>query len=239
MIRAAAVVAVLLAPGLLAGCTSTDAPPVLQVSMAEETIKWGQAAQLTIQNVGDGEAPAPITVRVVSANGTVVRTYEDIRDGRPLPAGGTVSLSWNGLDDAGNPVLWGSYTMVVEGYDLRRSVELLRPPHHAITVDPIPRESPAGEPMEFLVNNTGTTWANGTMTMAAGKGEQVLYINEVDVRLSPNGTGPSSRYSAHWNGMNENGTTPEPDKYLIAVRIEPFDEDAPTPFAQDVFTLTE
>lgn len=214
----------------LSGCVD-QGTPVVETAMAKDTIKWGQAAQLTIRNTGDGPLPAPVTVVVRSSNGTVVRTYEDITNGAGIPVNGQVSLSWAGVNDADEPVLWGNYTMEVVGHSVARRVELLRPPHHAITIDPIPREVQAGRSMTFRINNTGTTWVNGTMAVTAGREELILYTADAPVVLAP-GQGRSFL----WNGKAPDGSTPEAQKYLVAVRVEP--DAGPTPFAQDVFTLT-
>lgn len=230
--RSLGLILVLLSTPLLAGCTETSGLPRLSMSVAEDEVDWGSAAQVTIRNVGDGPAPAPVTVEITSVrDGQTVRTIENITGGRGLPAGGQITVSWNGSNDDGKPVLWGNYTMSLQGHTTRATFELLQPPNFAITVDPIPREAPAGEPMEFRLNNTGTVWLNGTVTIAAGRGENIFYHNEVDVELAP-----EEGYSFFWNGKHENGTEPEADKYLVATRMD-LDEDGPTPFAQDVFTL--
>lgn len=232
--RVLGLVAVLLTTPLLVGCTDTTGGlPRLSLTVAEDQVKWGTAAQVTIRNTGQGLAPAPLEVQIRSASdGETVRTIEDVTGGRGLSADGQITVTWNGSNDQGKPVLWGNYTLSVEGYDKRATFQLLQPPNYAITIDPIPRETEAGEPMEFRLNNTGTVWLNGTITVAAGRSDDILYTNQVDVELSP-GEG----YSFFWNGRYDNGTQPEPDKYLVAARMDLDQEDGPTPFAQDVFTL--
>lgn len=232
--RLLGLVAILLTTPLLAGCTDTTTGlPRLSASVAEDTVQWGSAAQVTIRNTGDGPAPSPLTVEITAASdGQVVRTIEDITGGRGLPADGQITVTWNGSNDQGKPVLWGNYTLSVDGYTARSTFQLLKPPNYAITVDPIPRETEAGKPMEFRLNNTGNVWLNGTVTIAAGRGENILYSNQADVELAP-----KQGYSFFWNGRYENGTEPDADKYLVATQID-LDEDGPRPFAQDVFTLT-
>ncbi len=224
----------LLTTPLLAGCTDTTTGlPRLSTTVADDTVQWGSAAQVTIKNSGQGPASAPLTVQIIAASdGSVVRTIEDITGGRGLPAGGQITVTWNGSNDAGKPVLWGNYTMAIDGYDARSTFELLKPPNYAITIDPIPRETPAGDPMEFRLNNTGNVWLNGTITIAAGRGDDILYTSQAEVQLPP-----KNGYSFFWNGRYDNGTEPEPDKYLVATKME-LEEEGPRPFAQDVFTLT-
>ncbi|MDX1611198.1 MAG: hypothetical protein R3185_02430 [Candidatus Thermoplasmatota archaeon] len=216
----------------LAGCTQQTGLPQLQVSVANDEVKWGQAAQLTIRNVGQGDQPAPIRVEVASANGTVVRVYPDVTGGRGLPAGGQLSVAWNGTNEAGRPVLWGTYTLRVADHDRQATVRLLQPPNYAMTVDPIPREAPSGSPMRFVVNNTGTVWINGTLEVAAGREETILYSNQARIELAP-----GESYELLWNGKDPDGEDPEPQRYLVAARVEP--DQGPTPFAQDVFRLTD
>lgn len=199
--------------------------------MAHDEVRWGLAAQLTIANIGKARVPPPVQVDVVSTNGTVVRSFADVTGGRGIAANGRIAVNWNGTNDEGRPVLWGTYTMRVPGYGVGDEVELLRPPHHAIEIEPMPRQTRAGSPIEFRVLNTGTTWVNGTMTVAAGRDSTMLYAATVDVRMPPD-----TERSFYWAGKDRQGKPPEAQKYLVAVRVEP--EDGPTPFAQDVFTLT-
>ncbi len=230
--RSLGLILVLLSTPLLAGCTEPTGLPRLTMSVAEDEVTWGSAAQVTIRNVGDGPAPPLLTVEITSVrDGETVRTIENITGGRGLPAGGQITVTWNGSNDAGKPVLWGNYTMSLEGHTTGATFQLLQPPNFAITVDPIPRQAPAGTSMEFRLNNTGNVWLNGTVTIAAGRGDDILYHNEVDVELAP-----EQGYSFFWNGRYENGTEPDPDKYLVATGMA-LDEEGPTPFAQDVFTL--
>lgn len=215
----------------LAGCATQDGLSQLQGSVTDPTIEWGQAAQFTIVNTGEDRAPAPITVEVRSVDGTVVRTWEDVTGGRGIPPNGEVSLHWNGLDEEGRPVLWGNYTMVVEGSNARGRVQLLRPPNYALDVNPDPKRAPAGEPITFVVENDGNVWLNGSLTVAAGRGEEILYNNTVDVQLPPAG-----HYNMTWNGRGPDGETPEAKRYVVATRMT-LDE-GPTPFSQDWFELT-
>lgn len=217
---------------LLAGCVDQGGLPALDMTVDQPTAEWGDAVQVTIENTGQGHRPAPVTVQVVAQNGTVVRTFEDVTGGRGIPAGGQISVAWNGLNDDGRPVLWGNYVMRVEGAQARGEVQMLRPPNFAITIDPIPNETAAGEPITFRVNNTGNIWLNGSLTVAAGRQDDIFYNNTVDVELPPSG-----HYNMTWSGHKPNGDKPEPDKYLVAARMDL--GDGPTPFAQDVFTLTE
>lgn len=228
--RRALFLALLVLSAPLVGCVDQGTGR-LAVTLQDERLRWGDAAQLTLRNVGDGPVPAPVRVVVVSPNGTVVRTIEDATGGRGIPEGGQISVSWNGLNDAGDPVLWGSYRFEVPGHQGTARVELERPPHHAITVDPVPRTTAAGSPIDFVVNNTGTTWVNGSMLVAAGREDVILYRAEVEVTMPP---GTSRTF--FWPGKDLDGGTPEAKKYLVAVKVEP--DDGPKPFAQDVFTLT-
>lgn len=224
--------ALLLASPMLAGCTEQPGLPRLTMSVDDPEVRWGNAFQAVIRNTGDGKAQAPVQLQAISANGTVVRTIEDITGGRGIPVGGQTVIPWNGTNDEGRPVLWGTYTLLLPQSQARVDVELLPPPTYAMTVDPIPREAPAGDRMTFQVNNTGTEWINGTLTLAAGRSETILYTSEVEVQLAPD-----QGYTFHWDGKDPDGEDPEAQKYLVAARVEP-SEQGPTPFAQDVFELT-
>lgn len=216
-----------------AGCVDQGGLDQLQGSIDDRTVEWGEAAQFTIRNVGEGKAPAPITVKAVSANGTVVRTWEDVTAGRGIPPNGQVSLHWNGLNEEGRPVLWGNYTFQVEDSQAQGIVQLLRPPNFALDVDPDPRETETGDSVTFTVSNDGNVWLNGSLTVAAGRQDNILYNNTVDhVELPPGG-----HYNMTWNGQNPDGEDPEPQRYLVAARME-LDNDGPTPFSQDWFELT-
>lgn len=219
---------------LLPGCVDRGGLGQLQASVEDETIEWGEAAQFTIRNVGEGRVPAPVTVQAVSGNGTAVRTWEDVTGGRGIPANGQVSLHWNGLDDDGRPVLWGNYTLQVEGASAIGHVQLLRPPNYALDVEPDPRTTETGNSVTFTVSNDGNVWLNGSLTVAAGRSDNVLYNNTVDeVRLPPGG-----HYNMTWNGQGPDGEDPEPQRYLLAARME-LSGEGPTPFSQDWFELTE
>lgn len=227
-----AIALVTVAALVLSGCVDTGGLPQLEGTVDQRTAEWGQAVQFTITNVGESRYPAPVTVDVVARNGTVVFTYEDVTAGRGIPANGQVSVSWNGLNHAGRPVLWGNYTMRVEGGEASGVVEFLRPPNYALEVDPVPREAPAGEPITFQVENNGTVWLNGSLTVAAGRQGNIFYNNTVPVELAP-----GDHYNLTWNGHKPNGDPPEAKRYLVAARMEL--GEGPTPFAQDFFTVTE
>lgn len=242
MARAPAAVALAALLLVVPGCIDQGGLPELQMTVNEPEAKWGQAVAVTIENVGQEHRGAPIGVEVVAGNGSVVRTYEDVTADRGIPPNGQVTVTWNGLDDQGRPVLWGNYTIRTTTGEVRGVVEILRPDNYAITVDPDPRETPAGSEMSFHVKNNGTVWLNGSLTVAAGKDDTVLYNNTAPVELAP-----GESYTFHWQGRDPDGERPEPDKYLVAARMDldessgpaTQDGDGPTPFAQDVFTLTE
>jgi hypothetical protein len=217
-----------------AGCAGLGGAPALTMTVDEDTAEWGEAVQVTLRNVGEGDQPAPVDLRVVSTNGTTVRTFEDVTGGRGIAPGGQVTVAWNGLNDEDRPVLWGNYSVQAMNGQHRGTVEILPPDNYAITVDPEPRETEAGSPMTFVVENNGTVWLNGTLDVLAGKDETVLYNTSASVRLAP-----GEAYEFHWRGKDPDGEDPEPDKYLVGARLELDREDGPTPFAQDVFTLTE
>ena len=227
----AAVLAALLLSVALTGCVEQGSPE-LRLSLASETVAWGGAAQVTLRNVGDAHLPAPVPLEVRSSNGTLVRAFEDVTGGRGIAVNGQVSVSWSGLNAEGEPVLWGAYTLAVPGTQQQARFVLERPPHYAITIDPIPREVPAGQGIEFRVNNTGTTWVNGTMSVLGGRDALVVYQAEAEVTLAP-GTGRSF----FWGGRMPDGSLPEAQKYLVAAAVEP--DEGPRPFAQDVFEVLE
>lgn len=235
--RANRLALVLAAAGLVLapGCANLGGVPTLDMTVDKPTAEWGQPLQFTVTNHGEGDQPAPVPVEVLAHNGSTVRSYEDVTAGRGIPAGGQITVAWNGLDDDGRPVMWGNYTVEVLGGELRGTVQILQPDNYAITVDPKPRETEAGDEMTFLVNNTGSVWLNGTLTVAAGKDDTVLY----NTTTPPIELAPGETYEAHWQGQDPDGEDPEPDKYLVAARMTLEGDDQPTPFARDVFTLTE
>lgn len=242
MARARSAIALAALLLVVPGCLDQAGLPALEMTVNQGEAKWGQAVAVTIENVGSEHHPAPVGVEVVALNGSVVRTYEDVTADRGISPNGQVTVTWNGLDDEGRPVLWGNYTIRTTTNEVRGVVEILRPDNYAITVDPEPRETQAGSEMSFIVENNGTVWLNGSLTVAAGKDETVLYNNTAPVELAP-----GDSYTFHWRGQDPDGQRPEPGKYLVGARLEldessrpaGGDEEGPTPFAQDVFTLTE
>ncbi len=220
---------------LLTGCVTFHDAPTLSVTVDKDTMEWGHAVQVTIKNEADAHYPAPVPITILTQGDdpTPVRTIEDVTGDRGIQPNGQITFSWNGLNDDGDPILWGDYTMRVGNEAIEETVTILQPPNYALTVDPDPREAPTGSPMTFIVNNTGTVWLNGTLTVAAGKDDIVLYENEATVQLAPDAS-----YEFRWQGYTPDGEEPEPDKYLIGAIMD-LDEDGPTPFGQDVFDLTE
>lgn len=227
--------ALLTALVLLAGCVTFYDSPQLSVTVDEDTMEWGHAIQVTIENEADAHYPAPVPVTVLTqgTDPTPVRTLPDVTGDRGIQPNGQITVSWNGLNDDGDPIMWGDYTLQIGDEAIEETVTILRPPNYAIAVDPDPRDAPAGSPITFTVTNNGTVWLNGTLTVAAGKDETVLYQNEAAVQLAP-----EASYEFHWQGYDPDGNEPEPDKYLIGARMD-LDEDGPRPFGQDVFNITE
>ncbi len=218
-----------------------DGLPQLTSTVAEDTLEWGSAVQITIRNTGEGPFPAPVSLEIQNQDGQAVRALDDITRGEGLAPSDQITYAWSGLDEAGDPVLWGEYTILVADGEIRETVTVLQPDNYALTVDPIPEEVRTGSTMTFAVNNTGTVWLNGTLNVVAGKSyddedrdDVELYSNSIEnVQLRPEGT-----YEVTWNGYNPDGEEPEPDTYLVGAMME-LDQDGPTPYAQDVFELTQ